>query len=79
MVSVKFITAITLALAATVSAAPASHGHDHKTPSHHHKLVRGKYFDRFMVVVLENQDYEVNYRQAHIQHLDHLRIDILLV
>ncbi|KAI9280989.1 phosphoesterase family-domain-containing protein [Umbelopsis sp. AD052] len=54
MVAVKFITAITLALAAAVSAAP----HGHKNPSHHQKLVRGKYFDRFMVVVLENQDYE---------------------
>jgi hypothetical protein len=53
MVSIKLITAITLALAATVSSAPASHGH------HHNTLVRGKYFDRFMVVVLENQDYEV--------------------
>jgi hypothetical protein len=63
MVSIKLITAITLALAATVSSAPAPHGH--KTHGHHHnKLVRGKYFDRFMVVVLENQDYEVKDHQV---------------
>lgn len=60
MVSLKITVAIALALAATVSSAPTDlYGH-RKSHHHNHGLVPGKHFDHFMVIVLENEDYEVS-------------------
>ncbi|KAJ2955914.1 hypothetical protein NQZ79_g8153 [Umbelopsis isabellina] len=46
MVSWKFVTGVIAAAAAVVSAAPLEK-----------RIVSGKYFDHFMVIVLENEDY----------------------
>lgn len=49
MVSWKFVTGVIAAAAAVVSAAPLEK-----------RIVSGKYFDHFMVIVLENEDYAVS-------------------
>jgi hypothetical protein len=49
MVSWKLVTGVIAAAATLVSAAPLQK-----------RLVSGKYFDHFMVIVLENEDYSVS-------------------
>lgn len=50
MVSIKFFTAVIAAAVAVVSAAPLDK-----------RIVTGKSFDHFMVIVLENEDYSVSF------------------
>lgn len=50
MVSIKFFTAVIAAAVAVVSAAPLDK-----------RIVTGKSFDHFMVIVLENEDYSVGF------------------
>jgi hypothetical protein len=57
MISFKAIASIFVAAAALTSAAPSSNAYSH---NHKKQVVPGKYFDHFMVILLENQNYEVN-------------------
>jgi hypothetical protein len=53
MVSLKFISAVIATAVAVVSAAPLDK-----------RIVTGKSFDHFMVVVLENEDYSVGFSSS---------------
>ncbi|KAJ2955915.1 hypothetical protein NQZ79_g8154 [Umbelopsis isabellina] len=55
MVMFKSVIAICLATTALTIAAPTSNSH---TSSHKNQVVPGKYFDHFMVVLLENENYD---------------------
>ncbi|CAM0141708.1 hypothetical protein VKS41_007764 [Umbelopsis sp. WA50703] len=55
MISFKAIASIFVAAAALTSAAPSSNPYSH---NHKKQVVPGKYFDHFMVILLENQNYE---------------------
>ncbi|KAI8379476.1 phosphoesterase [Radiomyces spectabilis] len=73
------ISAALLAVASTVTAAPlearGNHHHNHHKGNH---IVKGKHFDRVMIIIFENKDYTTAKNDAYYSNLARLHNGVAL-